>query len=82
MIERLLRLDDESSTEIFIEAISERSGERRMMLSNLDSPYGVLGPVKKSAWEFQSGQRLLNGSASADGNLEGYDLVAWVSLGG
>ena len=29
-----------------LRVISERSSERRIMLSNLDSPYGVLGPVR------------------------------------
>ncbi|MFL2781281.1 MAG: hypothetical protein ACJZ9G_03560 [Rhodospirillales bacterium] len=66
-----------------LRAISERSGERRMMLSNLDSPSGVRGPARN-----QLGNSLwtkgysANGSAAADGNLEGYDLSGMGFVGG
>ena len=66
-----------------LRAISERSGERRMMLSRLDSPYGARGPVRdqlgNSIW---TKGYSANGSASADGNLEGYDLSGMGFVGG
>ena len=66
-----------------LRAISERSGERRMMLSNLDGPYGVRGPSRNqlgnSIW---TKGYSANGSASADGNLEGYDLSGMGFVGG
>ena len=58
-----------------LRVISERSSERRIMLSNLDSPYGARGPARNrlgnSIW---TKGYSANGTASADGNLEGYDL--------
>ena len=66
-----------------LRAISERSNERRIMLSNLDSPSGVRAPASN-----QQGNSIwtkgysANGSASADGNLEGYDLSGMGFVGG
>ena len=58
-----------------LRAITERANERRISLSNFNKPIGVNGPIANQAgMSFWSKGYSANGTASADSNIEGYDL--------
>ena len=58
-----------------LRVISERTNERRMMINELNSPQGPKGPnAEQSGISIWGKGYTANGDASADNNLEGYDL--------
>ena len=58
-----------------LRAITERANERRISLSNFNKPIGVNGPIANQAGiSIWSKGYSANGTASADSNIEGYDL--------
>ena len=58
-----------------LRSISERANERRIALSSFNKPSGVSGPIaKQTGTAIWSKGYSANGNASADNNIEGYDL--------
>ena len=58
-----------------LRVISERTNERRMMINGVNSPKGPKGPnAEQSGISIWGKGYTANGDASADNNLEGYDL--------
>ena len=58
-----------------LRSISERANERRIALSSFNKPAGVSGPIaKQTGTAIWSKGYSANGNASADNNIEGYDL--------
>ena len=58
-----------------LRAITERTNERRMMMTGLSSPLGPNGPkAEQKGLSIWGKGYTANGDASADNNIEGYDL--------
>ena len=58
-----------------LRAIAERTNERRMMMTSLSSPLGPNGPkAEQTGLSIWGKGYTANGDASADNNIEGYDL--------